>query len=232
VAYSVPAAQAQTQQIAAQPASTHANNFNQPYSRALQQDRARYKQIIDSNPELKQKILRIMYNEQGAHPQGTQAVAESMFNRASVRGNTLEEVSRWHIAERNGYYQRGGGYYTPGAYARYRPMLERSLNNALNGSNIANYATDNSSGSLARNEMRTGKFRFQSGYTGETFSSPQYAERGNWGRWQDWSRRMIQNDRQGPAQPPVTAQQQFRPGGSNALLDRLRAAQQAATVSA
>jgi hypothetical protein len=199
VAYNIPAAQQQTRAIARMPASSHADNFNQPYSRTLYDDRAQARTRLARDPALHEKILRIMYNEQGANPQGTQAVAESLFNRASMRGETLDRAARWHRAEPNGYYAIGGGF-RGNAYQRYRPVLERSLQNALNGSNIANYATDNSSGGLARREMADGSFKFQSAYTGETFSSPQYAERGNWAKWQDWSNRMIQGDqRQAPA---------------------------------
>jgi hypothetical protein len=199
----------QTKQIAAMPRNTHANNFNQPLSSSLAQDRARYKQLIAANPQLHEKILRILYNEQSTNPQGTQAIAESMLNRASVRGHSLEQVSRWTSArgrrgaEPGGYYDIGGGY---GGYpASARPVLEQSLQNALNGSNISNYATDNSSSGLAvRDQLPQYKrmFQYQSNYTGETFFSPaRMAEPVFTRNWNSWSQRMIQGDRGGA--PPA-----------------------------
>ena len=71
---------------------------------------------------------------------------------------------------------------------RHRAILESALNNALGGSNISNYATDNSSGSLAARERATGKFQFRSTYGGETFFAPGSAEPGLVPKWQAWQR--------------------------------------------
>ena len=66
-----------------------------------------------------------------------------------------------------------------------RAVTERALENALGGSNLSNWATDNSSQGLAAREAATGKFIEQSesvagarpGAPGnETFFSPGWAE--------------------------------------------------------
>jgi hypothetical protein len=206
------AAQAQTRMIAAQPRSSHASNFGQPLNQNLAQDRAGYARQIASNPALRQKILGIMYNEQSTNPQGTQAVAESLFNRAGVRGVSLEQASRWYGAEHGGYYAIGNGYGRNGAGsypASARAVLEQSLQNAISGSNISNYATDNSSAGLAvRDQLPQYRrmFQYQSDYTGETFFSPGRVSEPVFTRnWKDWSQRM-----QGGAATPTAQQPRIR----------------------
>lgn len=138
---------------------------------ALAKDRARYAAELKRNPALARKVMRIAANEQGSNPRGTQSVIESMMNRASARGTSLATQARWHESE-GGYYQQGnmgrGALENP----RQRAILTRALRNALAGSNISNYATDNASGGFAARERRSGKFTFQSTYGGETFFSP------------------------------------------------------------
>ena len=149
-------------------------------------NRERFRQELANNPALRDKILRIAANEQGNNPQGTQAVIESMMNRAEVRGTSLEAQARWHRSE-NGYYQEGsmgrGALENPGQ----REILEHGLSEALAGSNISNYATDNSSGELAERERSSGAFRLRSQYGGESFFAPGTAEPGlarAYDRWQ------------------------------------------------
>jgi uncharacterized protein YneF (UPF0154 family) len=155
-------------------------------SKSLLADRQKFAQELQNNPELRDKILRIASNEQGANPQGTQAVLESMMNRASVRGTSLEQQARWYGTEKGGYYQRGsmgrGALEDP----RQRKILENSLINALGGSNAANFATDNASSGLAAREEATGTFRAQAHIHGETFFSPGTAEKGLVPKWQRW----------------------------------------------
>ena len=220
------AAQAQTQMIAAQPRGSHNVNFNQPYNQKLAEDRAEYARQIESNPALRQKILGIMYNEQGLNPQGTQAVIESMLNRARVRGTSLEQASRWYGAERGGYYAIGNGYGRGGAGsypASARATLEQSLQNALKGSNISNYATDNSSGGLAKRDQmpQYGRmFQYQSDYTGETFFSPGRVSEPVFTRnWQDWSQRMTGGQPTTAQQPRIRGQDLLRPGTPMAAND-------------
>lgn len=158
-------------------------NFGQAMNPSLAADRARYRQELASDPGLRQRLLAIMYNEQGRHPQGVQAIAESALNRASVRGTSLRRQLGWHRREPHGYYQVGnmGRGMTP-----HLRILNQALENALNGSNISNFATDNSSGGLASRERASGRFRFRAGYTGESFFAPGHGEPGfsrNWDRW-------------------------------------------------
>ena len=69
------------------------------------------------------------------------------MNRAEVRGTSLEAQAKWHESE-GGYYQQGNMGVGALENAFHRAILEQSLKNVLGGSNISNYATDNSSGSL------------------------------------------------------------------------------------
>jgi len=142
---------------------------------------------LNSNPALRDKILRIANNEQGSNPEGTQAVLESMMNRADVRGTTLEKQARWYQSE-HGYYAQGnmgrGALENP----KTRALLERSLANTLAGGNVSNYATDNSSGSLAAREEGSGAFNRVAKYNGETFFTPGSAEPGLAQRYAGWRR--------------------------------------------
>ena len=56
-------------------------------------DRSKYAEELKKNPALRDKIMRIAANEQGANPKGTQAVIESLMNRAAVRGTSLAKRS-------------------------------------------------------------------------------------------------------------------------------------------
>lgn len=144
-----------------------------PLNQKLADARQRLAQELQEHPGLREKFLDIMYNEQGRNPLGTLGIAESAMNRALLRGTTLSQELRWHESE-GGYYQQGNMGRGSGPY---RDFLGRQLNTALAGSNVTNYATDNSSGDLARREIASGRFNFRASYGGETFSSPGSAER-------------------------------------------------------
>ena len=157
-------------------------------------NREQFADELKAKPWLRDKIMRIMANEQGSHPEGTQSVVESMMNRATVRGTSLEREARWHESE-GGYYQKGnmgrGALEDP----RHKAILEQGLANALAGSNVSNYATDNSSGSLARREIAQGRFIKDAAYGGETFSHPSAGEQPeNARRWAEWRRQMEQGE--------------------------------------
>jgi hypothetical protein len=177
-----PATRSVGQQAATQAQAALTSNVSNP---ALATQRAAIRARVDANPALKAKILRIAYNEQGANPAGTQAIIESMINRSIVRGTTIEQEARWHRSE-GGYYQEGnmgrGALENP----RTRRVLETSYDRAMAGGNVSNYATDNSSGGLARREEATGKFKARAHIHGETFFSPGTAERGHARRWDSW----------------------------------------------
>jgi hypothetical protein len=157
-------------------------------SSTLAQQRAGFERELRENPALRDKVMRIAANEQGRNPHGTQAVLESMMNRAIVRGTNLETQARWFRGERRGYYAMGNMGRGALEHPAHRQILEHGLANALGGSNISNYATDNSSGSLAARERASGSFRFRSGYTGETFFAPGTAEPGLAQRYDQWHR--------------------------------------------
>jgi hypothetical protein len=131
-------------------------------------DRSHHRAYLAAHPELREKILSIMKSEQGLNRLGTQSVAEETFNRADVRNHPLERVARW-TSEPGGYYADPG--YRRGRVTNptERAILEESLEKALSGSNVSNWATDNSSGSLAAREKRGGEFTLRSEYTGESF---------------------------------------------------------------
>lgn len=167
-----------------------------PTSGSLAEQRKRLAQELQNNPALRDKVLRIAANEQGRNPEGTQSVIESMMNRAIVRGTNLEKQARWHRSE-GGYYDEGNMGRGALENAKSRAVLESSLRNAIAGGNLSNYATDNSSGSLAARERATGKFRFRSEYGGrggtgspgmETFFAPGWAEKGLARRWDEWAK--------------------------------------------
>lgn len=157
-----------------------------PTSGALAEQRQRFARELQSNPALRDRFMRIMYNEQGANALGTEGIAESAMNRAIVRGTSLAAQLRWHGLERGGYYAPGnmgrGALENP----RIRAILEHSLAAALAGSNVVRGATDNSSGDLAARERESGRFRFLRGIHGESFFAPGWGEPAlarTWDRW-------------------------------------------------
>jgi hypothetical protein len=149
-------------------------------------DRERYAKELENNPALRDRILRIAYNEQGANPLGTQAVLESMMNRASVRGTSLAAQAHWVGEGRGGYYARGNMGRGALENAQTREILEQSLKNTLAGGNVARLGTDNSSGSLAAGERASGKFKFTQGIHGESFFSPGWGEPGLVPKFERW----------------------------------------------
>lgn len=171
------------------PAGASPDSAQQPTgerSGALADQRAGFARELAANPALRDKILRIAANEQSDNPNGTQAVLETMMNRAIVRGTSLEAQARWFRGERGGYYQMGNMGRGALENQRHREILERGLANALGGSNVSNYATDNSSGGLARRERQSGAFRYRKDFTGETFFAPGTAEKGLAQRYDQW----------------------------------------------
>jgi hypothetical protein len=171
---------------------TAQSNANAPQlNRNLAGDRQRYAQELQRNPQLLRRLFQVAYNEQGVNPAGTQAIIESAMNRASVRGTSLATQLRWHRSE-GGYYAEGGGFRSPNIVndPRVANVLNRSLSNALSGSNVSNFATDNSSGRLAAGEWHSGKFTPQSAHNRESFFSPGWGERALVPKWQRWRQSM------------------------------------------
>ncbi|MGJ5082736.1 hypothetical protein [Bradyrhizobium sp. HKCCYLS3013] len=156
-----------------------------PVSGTLRDQRSRFANELEADPQLRIKLKRIMANEQGTNAAGTQAIAESAMNRAIVRGTSLGAQLTWH--------QGGRGYYAEGSMGRgavenphTNAMLERGISGALAGSNLAQGATDNASGGLAAREQASGAFVTRAKINGETFSRPGTAESALASRWQYW----------------------------------------------
>ena len=146
----------------------------------LAADRGRFAQELAQKPWLKNRIMQISLGE-NTDSRANLAVMETIFNRASARGISLEEATK-SVAQ-GGYYPgstfSGGGRNM--SIAKYMAMASQHWDQVMGGSNISNYATDNSSQGLAMRERATGRFTFQSQYGGaggtgspgmETFFSP------------------------------------------------------------
>lgn len=188
-------------------------------STSLGADRQRFAEELKNNPALREKVMRIAANEQGKSGRGTQQVIESMMNRASIRGRTLEQEAKW--TGEKGYYAQGtmgkGALEDPA----HKAILENSLNQALGGGNLANYATDNASQGLAVKDEQTGAFKVAShsiegGQTGqrgnETFFTPGSANPGDQKRFAEWRGRMGRGEA-GPAGGGSAMDPQHKGGG-------------------
>jgi hypothetical protein len=158
----------------------------------LAADRKAYAEELARNPALAQRMAQISLGE-NRNPQANLAVIETIMNRASVRRTSLAAQMR-SVNE--------GGYYPPSTFAggagglanqKASDLAYANIRRALGGSNMSNYATDNSSQGLAYSErfggsmggygrpgQAPGKFTFQSEFGGkgtgtpgtETFFSP------------------------------------------------------------
>jgi hypothetical protein len=184
------------------PASPDSDASATPAVRSLAMDRARFAKELDANPALREKVLGIAAGE-NKDPTAANAVIESMMNRASQRGTTLEQAARLYGKEKGGYYAG----YDPGSLSRpeIRKRMEDALKRALSGSNASGYATDNSSGGLAERERSSGSFRFHHRYGGESFFSPGTSGRGAAGRerYERWRKNLQEQEIPLPrARPP------------------------------
>lgn len=146
----------------------------------LAADRARFANELAQKPWLKNRIMQISLGE-NTDSRANLAVMETIFNRASARGVSLEEATKG-VAQ-GGYYP--GSTFSGGArnmqLAKYAAMAQAHWDQVMGGSNVSNYATDNSSQGLAIRERATGRFTYQSQFGGaggtgspgmETFFSP------------------------------------------------------------
>lgn len=172
----------------------------------LAADRAKFKAEMDANPALRDKVMRIAANEQGKHGLGTQAVIESMMNRASSRGRTLAQEAKW--TGEGGYYEQGnmgrGALEDPA----HRKVLEESLDKTLKGGNVSDYATDNASQALAAKRKRNQEMVPTKDYGGESFFRPgRVSGAGNVRRHAAWMEKMERQrtGTQTAATPPPAA---------------------------
>ena len=136
----------------------------------LAADRAKFKAEMDADPALREKVLRIAANEQGKHGLGTTAVIESMMNRASSRGRTLAQEAKW--TGEGGYYEQGNMGRGALENKEHAAILEKSLADALAGSNVSDYATDNASQALAARRKYNREMEWTKDIGGESFFRP------------------------------------------------------------
>src|SRR5262245_46530417 len=153
--------------------------------RSLAADRERFAKELEANPALRDKVLRIAANEQGSNPQGTQAVLESMMNRASYKGTSLAAQAKW--TGEGGYYEQGNMGRGALENQKQRGVLEASLGKTLSGSNISDFATENASQGLAARRRANREMIFTQEFGGESFFQPgRVSGAGNVRRYRDW----------------------------------------------
>lgn len=92
---------------------------------------------------------------------------------------------------------------------RIRSMVDQNWNKLMSGSNVSDYATDNSSGDLAIRDQQRGAFRFHHKFGGETFFSPGNRGSGRQSRaaYEAWRSRIA-----GPTNEATTNTGFFRKG--------------------
>lgn len=164
-------------------------------------DRSRFAAELEAKPWLKEKIKHISLGE-NQDPRANAAVLETMMNRAIVRGTSLEAQARRHHSsgvDEGGYYAG----YAPGYSNEKSEMVDRNMANALRGSNITGYATDNSSGSLAAREIASGSFKHHGTINGESFFSPGHAEPKLRERWRELNKKAQEHERAKVATPVI-----------------------------
>ena len=171
--------------------TTQISNGN--YNSNLAADRQKFADELANNPQLRQKIMAIAAGEQGNHPIGTRAIVESMMNRASLYGTSLEKQARLHAStgiNENGYYAG----YKPQALnnPKTAQLLSNNIDEALKGTNDSNFATDNASGSWGQGRIDSGMFNKQSGIHGELFMSPGDSRAAGYAKYPAWRQAMEQ----------------------------------------
>jgi hypothetical protein len=143
------------------PSAHHHNRPGHPYvangggdytsSGTLKTQRERFQKELDANPALRDKVLSIAAGE-NMNKDANVSVIETMMNRAAMAGTSL--AAQATLASQGGYYAG----YNPGALNTRKDFLEDSLNKALGGSNVSNYATGNASGDFVRNKLARGVY--------------------------------------------------------------------------
>lgn len=143
---------------------------------SLARERERFREEL-KDPELRRTVLALAASEVGpkADAESHRAIIESMMNRAAAQGRTLRATVEFKGSKSKDYYAP----YHDGAYARNTSFLARNPDAAQNldaqleavlaGTNVSNFATDNSSAHVARSAERSQTIAFKS-KSGETFS--------------------------------------------------------------
>lgn len=155
-------------------------------------DRSRFSKELEEKPWLREKMKHISLGE-NQDPRANMAVQETMMNRAITRGTSLEAQVKRH---RSSGVDEGGYYagWAPSYSTEKAAMFDRNLGAVLKGSNISNYATDNSSGDLAARERASGAFKHHTTINGESFFSPGSAEPQLRQRWQTLNHRAQEHE--------------------------------------
>ena len=98
-----------------------------------------------ANPAVRARLLAITNAEVGSQgPQAQQAFMETVFNRASARGQTLDQTLRGSYFPKTTYNAADRVMGSPAMETKYADMLAK----VRGGSNISNYATGNASGTV------------------------------------------------------------------------------------
>lgn len=144
-------------------------------------DRSRFAAELANTPGLKERLLGISAGEND-DPTANLAVMETAMNRADMLGTSL--ARQLGLSKDGGYYAG----YKPSALndPAMRFMMERNLAQALSGSNVSNYATDNASGPFARLRAAVGMYTPNSSYGGEYFSHPSRSDASGYAQYPGW----------------------------------------------
>jgi hypothetical protein len=152
---------------------------------------------LEANPALREKMAHISLGE-NQDPRANLAVLETMRNRAIVRGTSLEAQVRRHRSsgkDEEGYYAG----YAPHYSSEKKAMFDSNVGKMLKGSNITNYATDNSSGDLAAREKASGAFVHHQTINGDSFFSPGSAQPALRDRWQRLHKQALEHENKAKA---------------------------------
>jgi hypothetical protein len=120
---------------------------------SLANERQAYHAQLQANPQLKNELAAITLAEEGGDPTARQALIETVYNRGNAKhiGNISQVMDpRYYEPYRNGQIERArvALQNDPKLMAAIHQQIDDA---AQKGTNVSNYATDNASGSVARN---------------------------------------------------------------------------------
>lgn len=143
--------------------STVTNNGQVERFSHLATERERFKQELEANPALKAKLLAVARSESG-NQTGWTSTMEALFNRMSAHnavGHGPKTIADALKDSRGSYYDpiRTGIWRQRDAMIRSNPalaaQLEQAYQDAINGSNRSNLATQEGSAGVAASAART-----------------------------------------------------------------------------
>lgn len=145
-------------------------------------DRSRFATELANNPALLRHLMAISAGE-NLDPTSNRAVLETTMNRAAMMGTPLAQEAR--TTGQGGYY---AGYNPHALYdPTTRAMIESNLDAALHGSNVSNYATDNSSGVFAAHRAAIGMYTPTGApINGEWFTVPTRPDARGYAQYAAW----------------------------------------------